>query len=561
MAAALGAVGVVGCSSSNNKNSTKTAPTAASSASATATRTAAGSPAAGSPAAGAGGGTSAAALTPLPAAPAGLKRGGRIQWPVGDPGGNLDPYRDAGTGLFTIQAVYNGLVRARIPPGKGVVIYPDLADSYERPDGSSIVFHLHPGVTWQNVPPTNGRAFTSADVKAALQRMATNQPGFTLQPFLTFISGIETPDPNTVKLNFSQPYGPLLNMLGDTWHVMVPPELYNGDDAKGKSVGTGPFVVTKYEPGVIIAMDANKSYFKQGQPYVAGIDFPLNLDATTGQAAFYSKKSDITSILFALQGDYQSKVSDATFQKVAFSPFEIEMNNARAPFNDLRVRQAMLYAADPSLISTVGFQGNTRPGQPFGSLLSQYQLPQSELPKRDVQKAKQLLAAAGQSNLTVENWLYGPPDNGPDQIRQSVADAGITMKFKITDFPTWRVGAYTNGDMDLTSTNVFVYPNPDQQLWIKYHTGGGNNNTHFSDPTFDKMLEDARAELDANKSVALYQNAARYLLQQVPSTWPVETLSLFALQARLKNLTIDEGANADFLEYKAADEIYLDPPS
>lgn len=493
--------------------------------------------------------------------PAGLKRGGRIQWPTSDPAGNRDPYRDAGQGLFTVQTVYNGLVRTRTPPGKGVVIYPDLAESYERPDPTTVVFNLNRGVKWHNVPPTNGRAFTSNDVKLAYQRMATNQPEFTLRPFLSFISGIDTPDTNTVVFKFSSPYGPFLNMAGDAWHIIEPQELFTGDLAKNQAVGTGPFVVTKYEPGVQIAMDANKEYFKPGKPYVNGIDWPLNLDPAAAQAAFYSKKSDIASVIFALQGDYQSKVPDAQFQKVAFGPWEIQMNNERPPFNDLRVRQAIQYAVDPELISKIGFLGNTRPGQPFGSLLSQYQLPTSELPKRDVQKAKQLLSAAGQSSLTIEDWIYAAPDNGPDQVRASLAEAGITMKFKTTDFPTWRVGAYTNGDMDLTTTNVFVYPNPDQQLWIRYHSSGGNNNVHFKDPRFDKMLEDARAEVDTDKAVTRYQEACRYLFQQSPSAWTIENLSLFVTQSRLKNLVMDEGANAHFAYFKSADELYLDPPA
>src|SRR5262249_33897809 len=163
-------------------------------------------------------------------------------------------------------------------------------------------------------------------------------------------------------------------------------------------------------------------------------DWPLNLDATASQAAFYTKKTDITSLIFALQADYQSKVADAQFQKVAYGPWEIQMNSARPPFNDLRVRQAIQYAVDPELISKIGSLGNPRPGQPFGSLLTQYQLPVNELPKRDLQKAKQLLTAAGQSNLTIEDWIYSAPDNGPDQVRASLAEAGITMKFKTTDF-------------------------------------------------------------------------------------------------------------------------------
>src|SRR5690349_2944824 len=88
-AAALGAIGVVGCSSSNNNKPAASSANAAAPGGAT-------TPTASAAAAGtANAGSVRSTLATAAPEPAGLKRGGRIQWPTADPGGNMDPYRDA----------------------------------------------------------------------------------------------------------------------------------------------------------------------------------------------------------------------------------------------------------------------------------------------------------------------------------------------------------------------------------------------------------------------------------------------------------------------------------
>lgn len=489
-----------------------------------------------------------------------IKRGGRLVWPVGATD-ILDPYRDAGTGLFPIQAVYNGLVRVRIPKDQGVVIQSDLAAKWERPDSLTFIFHLNPNIKWQDVPPTHGRAFKAEDVKVAYERMATDQPEFTLRPFLVTIAAIQTPDDNTVVFKFSSPYGPFLNMVGDTWHVILPRELFEGDRAKNEAVGTGGFILERWERGVGLFMRANKNYFKSSKPYLDGIDFLSLTDPSALQAKFLSRELDIWSTSFQLQPQIQSRIPDAVFHEVPYAPYNIEINTRKPPLNDLRVRQAMQLAIDRDLITKLGFAGHAQPGQPFGSLLREYQLPEAELPKRDLRKAKQLLEAAGVgSGFTIENSIPSTwnTDAGPEQIRASLAEIGITMKYKPMEWAAWRRNVYNAGDMDVTTTWSFVYPNPDQQLWIKFHSTGGNNNSHFSDPQFDKLLEAARAEVDTERSKKLYQDAARYLLQQNPNVWTVESNSLFVAQARVKNYFADVGASANFLHFKSVDEIWLD---
>src|SRR5205085_6184530 len=119
------------------------------------------------------------------------------------------------------------------------------------------------GVKWQNAAPVMGRDFSSTDVKLNFERMATDQPSFGLAPFLNMIKSVETPDPLTAKINFSFPYAPFILNMADGWPVVIPHELYNGDDAKTQAVGTGPFIMKRRERGVGVFLDRNPDYFKK----------------------------------------------------------------------------------------------------------------------------------------------------------------------------------------------------------------------------------------------------------------------------------------------------------
>src|SRR5581483_3415212 len=171
------------------------------------------------------------------------KRGGRMVGSIGEPD-SFDPHRDAGfPGVQVVNGVYSTLWRGYIPQGQSPIIEGDLVQSYEQPDNQTLVMKFPPGIKWQNVAPVMGRAFTSEDVKLNFQRMATDQPGFGLAPFLNMIKSVETPDATTAKINFSFPYAPFILNMADGWPVVIPRELFNGDDAKTQAVGTGPFIM------------------------------------------------------------------------------------------------------------------------------------------------------------------------------------------------------------------------------------------------------------------------------------------------------------------------------
>jgi ABC-type transport system substrate-binding protein len=498
------------------------------------------------------------------------KRGGRMVGAIGEPD-SFDPHRDAGfPGVQVVNGVYSTLWRGYIPPGQSPVIENDLVQSHEQPDNLSLVMKFPAGVKWQNVAPTNGREFTSEDVKLNFERMATNQPGFGLAPFLNMIKSVETPDKQTARINFSFPYAPFILNMADGWPVVIPRELYNGDDAKTQAAGTGPFILKRRERGVGVFLERNPDYFKKDSagnplPYMDGIDWVIFPDASTSLGAFITKKLDYRPISPADEDKVKGALPDAKTQDSIGAPFLFDLNLQFPLLGDKRVREAIKYAIDYDLVMKIGYLGLAVRGQPLSNSLRGFILDKGELPQRDVAKAKQLLAAAGHPNgIEIEDWIPNNyiPDTGHTQIQQGLKEAGINLKFRITDWTPWRTGGYgieaASPPLQTTSTAIFVFLNPDRQLWIDYHTGAANNNSRYSNADFDKQLDDARKEFDQAKQQTIYKNAAKTLIDDTPAVFIAESISRTYWQAHLKNWGPDDGST-NFLHFKKFDYVYLDP--
>jgi peptide/nickel transport system substrate-binding protein len=228
------------------------------------------------------------------------------------------------------------------------------------------------------------------------------------------------------------------------------------------------------------------------------------------------------------------------------------------------VRDAIKYAMDYDLVMKIGLLGLAIRAQPLSNSMRGYILGKEDLPQRDVAKAKQLLSAAGYANgVELEDWIPNNyiPDAGHTQIQQGLKEAGIDVKFRITDWTPWRTGGYgieaANPPLQSTSTAIFVFLNPDRQLWIGYHTGAANNNVRYSSKDFDKLLDDARKEFDQSKQQTIYKNAAKMLIEDTPSVFIAESLSRWYYHSYLKNWLPDDGST-NFLHYKKFDYTWLD---
>src|SRR5581483_3402161 len=142
------------------------------------------------------------------------------------------------------------------------------------PDGKTWTLHLRDDVKWQNLPPVNGRQFTSADVGWSIDYIKKSP----LASFWDTTQSHDQPDPNTVVLHLSGPDPEVALKMGQYTNVMLPHEIQEQyGDFKTVMVGTGAFQFKSYKPGQEILAERNPNYFEQGidgqpLPYVDAVD-------------------------------------------------------------------------------------------------------------------------------------------------------------------------------------------------------------------------------------------------------------------------------------------------
>jgi ABC-type transport system substrate-binding protein len=166
----------------------------------------------------------------------------------------------------TLSFVYSKLVRhtvgAGVQPGT-FSVEPDLAERWEALNDTTYVFHLRPGVHWHQKPPVNGRELVAEDVKFSFDRFLT-EPANALRYLLDPVDRVEVVDRYTVQFLLKEPFVWLIETLANPVMVIIAPEVVDtfGDLKKPETaIGTGPFLLERYEPNVKTVFTRNPDYF------------------------------------------------------------------------------------------------------------------------------------------------------------------------------------------------------------------------------------------------------------------------------------------------------------
>src|SRR5712691_10099083 len=198
----------------------------------------------------------------------------------------------------TLSFVHSTLLRYKVGPEIAPGTYtvePHLAERWEEPDDLTYVFHLRRGVTWHNKPPLNGRELVADDVKFTFDRFL-NEKANVLRDMLEPVERIEVVDRYTVKFVLKEPFVWLPTRLADSSGMwIIAPEVVEkfGDLKKPESaIGTGPFLLERYEPNVKTVFKRNPDYFLPGQPYIDGVEWLVLTDPSAGLAMYRTGQLD-----------------------------------------------------------------------------------------------------------------------------------------------------------------------------------------------------------------------------------------------------------------------------
>src|SRR3989442_8679603 len=225
-------------------------------------------------------------------------RGGTFRIRIGQSPAHFDPHQTvAYSTMVPLSFAYSRLVM--IKPGSTVVpgtqpIDSDLAESWERQGDTVYVFKLRKGVRWHPKPPVNGRELVAEDVKYTFERFLTTKDNPN-RPILAMVDKVEAPDKYTVKFTLKEPNAWFVDRLASTSTWIIARECVekHGDLKKWESVvGTGPWMLERYEPGARLSFVRNPNCFYPKLPYVDAVELTINPDSNAALAAFLAGKVD-----------------------------------------------------------------------------------------------------------------------------------------------------------------------------------------------------------------------------------------------------------------------------
>jgi peptide/nickel transport system substrate-binding protein len=486
------------------------------------------------------------------------KKGGTLRVGYLVPSADVDPVSMFNEGaILSVQMSMEYLTY----PRPDYSLAPKLAVSWHAPTPNTWIFKLRQGVKWHN-----GKPFTADDVVYTFDYLTDpNTKSAALSAFKGILSKGHTKkiDAHTVQFHLDRGYAGFPYIVSAlTYNSAILPKGYKiGDFIKG-SVGTGPYILTNYQPKVSATYKKNPHYWAKGLPYLNGVELKYyGADAAT-VLAIQAGAIDIFPNATYQGGQALFSNPNLTILKNPGSAYrEFHMRVDKAPFIDKRVRQAVAFGLDrpalvQGLLNGLGQVGNDHGFAPvFGPLSAAAK----KVPQRhqDYAKAKSLLAAAGHPNgldvtLTYENYLEIP--QYAVTIKQMLKGAGINVTLNGEDQNTY-YGAGTNQPwLDVSMGIVDWAPRgtPSQLIDPAYLTSSipppytGWNSAHWSNKTFDHLVSDSDKQTNKTKFNADVYQAAKIQNDAVPAVIAYWINDLHAVSKKIHGVPKGPGPYPDF---------------
>jgi len=432
-------------------------------------------------------------------------------WDVGP----MDPTVSAAGGTVTVPNMgYNrliGFVRGPKADAFKAELQPELAASWERsPDGMTYTFKIDPRAKWQNLAPLNGRQFVAADAKFALERYS--KEGVHTSYYVN-VDGFEAVDASTLRIKMKRPVADFLNPLASNKQTIFPHELVDNGEIGKKVIGTGPFILKEAVPASNVTFDKNPDYWRT-KVLLDGFEFRIMPDTAARVAAFrsgqveyaYSPTSSLSELQQLLKTNPDLQVNAVPLTYITFT---VAMNLSDPKYQDERVRRAISLATNRAEIITLVAEKLGKPLHviPWTFVFDQEPTIESgqlgKWMRYAPDEAKQLLQAAGQSQMTVNNIFYAysaSNERTAEVLAPQWRQVGITLSGGKADYTQFN-SQWVGGKISDISTSAWGTSGYDADNWFygQVYSKSGGNRWRINDPQIDQWAEQQQLELDPAK--------------------------------------------------------------
>jgi peptide/nickel transport system substrate-binding protein len=406
--------------------------------------------------------------------------------------------------------VFSGLVRI----DENLKFQGELAERWESsPDLKTWTFYLRKGVKFHH-----GKELDSADVITTFKMVADPKTGSSARTHMDFVESFDAVDKYTVRFNLKIPYAGFAELMVERQLKIVPGDRL--DKLSTEPSGTGPFKFQAYTPGDRLELVKHTEYFEKGLPKLDGVVFRIMPENAARVAAIESGSVDLVWNLPLESIDKLKASQTLTVDAVPTSTWDgIVMGNKTKPFDDVRVRRAVLLALDKAQLAQFAVFGHGAPTHSPISPRHPYFNKQLSL-KPDIAQAKKLLAEAGYPNgfpITLH-----VPVGRPTRERMAIAVQHmlkqVGIQVEVARMPYNRFQTEVSGKSPFYMDGYFTRPTLDTSTYPWYHTTGSWNTRmwHFSSQRMDELLDRARGTRDEKELARIYQTFQQYAVEDVP---------------------------------------------
>ena len=463
--------------------------------------------------------------------------GGTFRRMLGDTPPTLDPaFVTEVYGRIVINQIFDGLVRY----DAHLNVIPAIAEFWEASqDGRTWTFTLRRGVAFHH-----GREVTARDFVYSFTRLLhVNSPGTVADLFAHIqgakdfmqgktqsVKGLKAVDRYTLQMVLDEPFASILVVLGLTNAAVVPQEEVErlGDRFGHAPVGAGPFKFARWEPNQEIVLEANAHYY-EGRPFLDAVVFRIVVGGKLEErvAEFLKGNLEETIVPSGMTEEVRTDPQYRPYQrfrKPTLNFLYIGFNTQLKPFDDRRVRQAFNYAVNKEAIvreitkrAGLTATGALPPGMPGydPDLQGYYYHPE---------KAKQLLAEAGYPDgigfPVVQLWSNHQAEYTKAELaayQKYLADLGVRVEIHYApDWPTYKAMLQQGKVPMFRLLRSADIPDPDNFLAPMLHSASPTNYTFYRNPLVDRLLGQARGEVDDAQRLALYREVESLVMDDAP---------------------------------------------
>ena len=439
----------------------------------------------------------------------------------------LDPHiaGDATSAEYIVE-IFSGLVT--LSPKLDIEM--DLAEKVDiSTDGKQYTFTLRPDIAFHT-----GRKVTATDFKYSIERASSKELASPVavaylgdivgvrEHFAGVakdVKGVEVIDDRHLRITIDAPKPYFLAKMTYPTAFVVDKSQIEGNPRNWsrKPNGTGPYKLTEWRLGERVVLEANAKYHL-GAPKVKEVDYLLS--GGSALTRFENNELDVASISvndIDRARDTKSDLSKVYKAWPQFSISYIAFNTAVPPFDDVSVRRAMGMAIDRKRVAEVTFKNMVQPATGILMPPMPGYTPDDKTLKYNLDAAKAELAKSKYAGKMppIEITEVGAGAEAAIDTQAFLElwkQIGLNITIRQTDFATFLADQDAGRLQAFNAGWIMDYPDPEDILDVKFHSGSTLNDVGYKNADVDKLLDAARIEADPAKRLDIYRQVEKKII-------------------------------------------------